>query len=74
MSAADGPQATLAEHTRQEIDHWIARFPPTRRRSAVISAIRAAQEQTQVYLTPALMDAVAAHLQLPPIQVYTIDR
>jgi len=72
MSAAEGPQAILSEHTRQEIDHWVARFPPGRRRSAVIAALRAAQEQNQGYLTPALMDAVAAYLQLPPIQVYEV--
>jgi len=72
MSAAEGPQAILSEHTRQEIDHWVARFPPGRQRSAVISALRAAQEQNQGYLTPALMDAVAAYLQLPPIQVYEV--
>ena len=72
MSAAEGPQAILSEHTRQEIDHWVARFPPGRRRSAVIAALRAAQEQNQGYLTPALMDAVATYLQLPPIQVYEV--
>jgi NADH-quinone oxidoreductase subunit E len=70
MSAAAGHQSTLSDATRREIDHWVARFPPGRQRSAVISALRAAQEQNQGYLTPALMDAVAAYLQLPPIQVY----
>jgi NADH-quinone oxidoreductase subunit E len=72
MSAAEGPQATLSENTRQQIDHWVARFPRGRQRSAVIAALRAAQEQNQGYLTPALMDAVAAYLQLPPIQVYEV--
>ena len=70
MSAAAGPETTLSDATRGEIDHWVARFPPGRQRSAVISALRAAHEQNQGYLTPALMDAVAAYLQLPPIQVY----
>jgi NADH-quinone oxidoreductase subunit E len=72
MSAADGPQATLSEHTCREIDHWVARFPPGRQRSAVLSALHAAQEQNGGYLTTALMDAVAAYLQLPPIQVYEV--
>ena len=70
MSAATGPETALNDATRREIDHWVARFPPGRQRSAVISALRAAQEQNKGYLTPALMDAVAAYLQLPPIQVY----
>ena len=71
MSAADA-SAVLSEHTRAEIDAWIARFPPGRQRSAVIAGLRAAQEQNQGYLTAELMDAVAAYLQLPPIQVYEI--
>ncbi len=62
----------LSEHTRAEIDHWVARFPPGRQRSAVIAALRAAQEQNQGYLTQPLMDAIAAYLKLPPIQVYEV--
>jgi NADH-quinone oxidoreductase subunit E len=72
MSAAPDPQSVLSAHTREEIDRWVARFPPGRQRSAVISALRAAQEQNQGHLTVPLMDAVAAHLQLPPIQVYEV--
>ena len=78
MSAADGTgtpasqQVGLSAHTCAQIDHWIARFPPGRQRSAVIAALRAAQEQNQGFLTGPLMDAVAAYLQLPPIQVYEI--
>jgi NADH-quinone oxidoreductase subunit E len=69
---ADGPAKLLSEHTRREIDRWVAKFPPGRQRSACISALRAAQEQNQGYLTRELMDAVAAYLALPPIQVYEV--
>ena len=62
----------LSEHTRQEIDHWVAKFPPGRQRSACISALRAAQEQNRGYLSAELMDAVAEYLQLPAIQVYEV--
>ena len=72
MSGVVDPKAVLSAHTLQEIDHWVARFPAGRQRSAVLSALRAAQEQNQGHLTPALMDAVAAYLQLPPIQVYEV--
>ncbi len=64
--------AVLSEHTRQEIDHWVAKFPPGRQRSATIAALRAAQEQNDGFLTAQLMDAVAAYLGLPPIQVYEV--
>jgi NADH-quinone oxidoreductase subunit E len=64
--------ALLSEATRREIDHWVAKFPPGRQRSAVLSALRFAQEQNHGYLTPALMDAVAEYLDLPPVQVYEV--
>jgi NADH-quinone oxidoreductase subunit E len=64
--------AVLAQETRDEIDHWIAKFPPGRQRSAVLSALRAAQHQNHGYLTQELMDAVAAYLQMPTVQVYEV--
>jgi NADH-quinone oxidoreductase subunit E len=70
--SAQNTRSPLSEHTRQEIDRWVAKFPPGRQRSATISALRAAQEQNDGFLTPELMDAVAAHLGLPPIQVYEV--
>lgn len=79
MSELKGPaQATatraavLAQETRDEIDHWIAKFPPGRQRSAVLSALRAVQHQNDGFLTQELMDAVAAYLQMPPVQVYEV--
>ncbi|HEY4872689.1 MAG TPA: NAD(P)H-dependent oxidoreductase subunit E [Steroidobacteraceae bacterium] len=65
-------KASLNEHTRAEIDHWVAKFPPGRQRSATIAALRAAQEQNHGYLTSELMNAVAEYLHLPPIQVYEV--
>jgi len=60
----------LSEHTREEIDHWCTKYPPERRRSAVLAALREAQHQNGGYLTQVLMDAVAAYLDLPAIYVY----
>jgi NADH-quinone oxidoreductase subunit E len=64
--------SVLSEHTRKELDHWIAKFPAGRQRSACIAGLRAAQEQNNGFLTPELMDAVAEYLKLPPIQVYEV--
>ena len=72
MTAASGNVALLSEHTRQEIDHWVAKFPEGRQRSAVLAALRFAQEQNDGHLTTELMDAIAAYLNLPPIQVYEV--
>jgi len=71
MSAS--PETTqLSAHIREEIDHWVAKFPPGRQRSAVIAALHAVQHENEGFLTPELMDAVARYLDLPPIQVYEV--
>ena len=62
----------LSAHVREEIDHWVAKFPPERKRSAVISALHAVQHENNGYLTAELMDAVAAYLGLAPIHVYEV--
>jgi NADH-quinone oxidoreductase subunit E len=62
----------LSDHVRDEIDHWKARFPEGRQRSAVIGALHAAQHENQGFLTVELMDAVADYLELAPIQVYEV--
>ena len=64
--------AQLSQHARQEIDRWVEKFPPERKRSAVISALHVVQHENLGFLTTALMDAVAAYLNLPPIQVYEV--
>jgi NADH-quinone oxidoreductase subunit E len=72
MNAVTVRSALLSEHTRREIDHWVAKFPPGRQRSAVLSALRAAQEQNEGFLTPELLEAVAEYLSLPAVQVYEV--
>ena len=56
--------AELSPHVREEIDRWVAKFPPDRKRSAVISALHAAQHENNGFLTPALMDAVAGFAEV----------
>jgi NADH-quinone oxidoreductase subunit E len=68
----DGAGTVLSAHVREEIDRWVARFPAGRQRSAVLAALRAAQHENDGYLTPALMEAVAAYLGLPAVQVYEV--
>ena len=62
----------LSDHVREEIDHWVAKFPKNRQRSAVIAALHAAQHENGGYLTTDLMNGVAAYLNLPPIEVYEV--
>ena len=70
MSATTG--SILSSHVREEIDRWVAKFPEGRQRSAVIAALHAAQHENKGFLTAEIMNAVAAYLDLPPIEVYEV--
>jgi len=62
----------LTAHVKDEIEHWKARFPEGRQRSAVIAALHAVQHENHGYLTAEQMNAVADYLGLPSIQVYEV--
>lgn len=66
------PLNVLSAETRAHIDHWVAKFPADRKRSAVIQALMAAQEQNQGFLTDELMTAVAKYLDIKPVFAYEV--
>ncbi len=66
------PMVALSDATRARIDHWAAKFPPDRKRSAVIQGLMAAQEQNGGWLTDELMAAVAKYLGIPPLWAYEV--
>jgi NADH-quinone oxidoreductase subunit E len=72
ISDSIGDSQLLSDHVRGEIDHWIARFPEGRQRSAVIGALHAVQHENDGYLSAELMNEVAEYLDLPTIQVYEV--
>ena len=66
------PQQVLSDATRAHIDHWAAKFPDDRRRSAVLQGLFAAQEQNGGWLSDELIAAVARYLGLPPVWAYEV--
>lgn len=68
---SDNQNSILSAKVREQIDHWLMRYPADQRRSGVIEALRFVQEE-QGYLTPPLMDAVAAYLGIANIAVYEV--
>lgn len=62
----------LSEKTRAEIDHWVKKYPPEQKQSAVLSALHTVQEEKGGWLTEPLMDAVADYLGMPRIAVYEV--
>jgi NADH-quinone oxidoreductase subunit E len=69
---SENPAARLSDHARAEIDNWLTRYPPDRKRSAVLAALREVQHENGGYLTKELLDAVAEYLELPLIAVYEV--
>jgi NADH-quinone oxidoreductase subunit E len=66
------PADVLSAKTIAHIDHWLTKFPPDRKRSAVIQALFAAQEQNGGWLSDELIAAVAAYLDIPPVWAYEV--
>ncbi len=66
------PLVALSEDTRTQIDQWLIKFPPDRKRSAVLQALHAVQAQNGGWLTDELIVAVAKYLGLPPVWAYEV--
>ena len=66
------PNEALGADTRQHIDHWVAKFPPDRKRSALLQGLMAAQEQNGGHLNDALIAAVAKYLGVPAVWAYEV--
>lgn len=66
------PLVLLSDKTRAHIDHWLTKFPPDRKRSAVLQGLHATQEQNGGWLTDELISAVAKYLEIPPVWAYEV--
>lgn len=62
----------IGAEARAEIDRWVDKYPEDQRRSAVMAALKAVQDQNGGWLTTDLMDAVAEYLEMEPIAVYEV--
>ncbi len=62
----------LTKDSRAGIDRWVAKYPAEQKQSAVMAALRIAQDQNDGHLTTDLMDAVAEYLQMDSIAVYEV--
>ncbi len=62
----------LSEESKLEIDKWIAKYPVDQKQSAVMAALRIAQDANSGSLTTELMNEVARYLEMPPIAVYEV--
>jgi NADH-quinone oxidoreductase subunit E len=61
------PPQELSAAARAEIDRWIAKYPPDRRRAAMLPALTIVQRENGGWLTPGLLEAVAIYLGVSPV-------
>jgi NADH-quinone oxidoreductase subunit E len=62
----------LTEKTQKTIDHWVSKFPPDRKRSALIQALFVTQEENGGWISRELTEAVADYLDLPPVWAHEV--
>ncbi len=62
----------LSHHACEAINAALAKYPPERKRSAVLAALHTAQHENGGWLSTELMNDVADYLELPPIAVYEV--
>ena len=67
----EGRALILSADSLKRIDREIAKYPPEHKCSAVMGALIIAQDE-KGWLSNETMDAVAAHLGMPPVAVYEV--
>jgi len=72
MTENTNGSAMLTENTLKTIDHWAAKFPEDKKRSALIQSLMAAQEQNGGWISRELTEAVAEYLSLPPVWAHEV--
>jgi len=68
---ASEPRSVLSDDARRGIDREVAKYPSDQKQSAVMAALAIAQDE-HGWLSTETMDAVAAHLGMPPVAVYEV--
>jgi NADH-quinone oxidoreductase subunit E len=71
VSALPSTPRLLSAQALQAIERECAKYPPEQRQSAVMSALRIAQEE-HGWLSNELMEEVAGVLRMPPVWVYEV--
>ena len=71
MPQATPAQPLLSDEALRKIDRELAKYPANQRQSAVMAALRIAQDE-KVWLDTETMDFIANYIGMPPIAVYEV--
>ncbi|WP_424947660.1 NADH-quinone oxidoreductase subunit NuoE [Candidatus Spongiihabitans sp.] len=64
-------KALLSDASLREIDNELAKYPPDRRQSALMAALRIAQEE-HGWLSDEMIEHVAEVIGVPPVRAYEV--
>jgi NADH-quinone oxidoreductase subunit E len=67
----NGQPNMLSQEARARIDREVAKYPTDQKQSAVMAALRIAQEE-QGWLSNAAIESVASHLDMPAIAAFEV--
>ncbi len=67
----ESEQISLSEASMSEIDRELAKYPPDRRQSALLAALRIAQDE-HGWLRPELIEHVADIIRVPAIRAHEV--
>jgi NADH-quinone oxidoreductase subunit E len=62
----------LPQDVKKKIDDTLKKFPPDKKRSALLDSLMFAQEKNNGYLTNDLIESVAYYLEQPVISAYEV--
>lgn len=65
-------QYILSDEVKTKINHWLEKYPPEQKRSALIPALHIVQDTHQGWLSEAALEAVADYLGLPKVEVFEV--
>jgi len=71
LSAVPATKRLLSQRSLDAIERECTKYPPEQRQSAVMSALRIAQDE-HGWLSNELMEEVATVLRMPPVWVYEV--
>lgn len=62
----------LSPDSQTKINHWLQKYPPDQKQSAVMAALSIVQDENGGWLQTEHMDAIAVYLAMPKIAVYEV--
>lgn len=72
MTETEQLTSLISESAKEKIDRWLEKYPPEKKRSGLLFALRVLQDENKGWLTTQLIEAAADYLDLPHIAAFEV--